>query len=117
VGVETSVYMNVSIMGCGCNKKEKKTGPSVQEYGGKKPLVMPSITKQAWNFTKSLTKYVKSGMHDAGKEVFEQRIAVCNTCPWRKDEKCSKCGCFIDVKAKWGTSTCPDDRWPEYKIK
>ena len=108
--------MNVNIMGCGCNKKKKKVGPSVQDHKTE-PLKMPTITRQAWNFTKSITKYVKSGMHDAGKEVFEKRIAVCNTCPWRKDEKCSKCGCFIDIKAKWGTSTCPDDRWPEYKMK
>jgi|9_EtaG_2_1085328.scaffolds.fasta_scaffold02248_8 hypothetical protein len=101
-------------MGCGCNKKKPQ-----QEGANKHNQVtnnqipkMPSLTKRAFNFAKSATEYVRSGMQNVSETQYETRLKICEVCPFRKDTKCSKCGCYIEVKAKWSTSTCPDNRWP-----
>ena len=112
-------------MGCGCNKK--KTSNVTPEQGNlgavtkvgkvkKKKKKMPSLANQAWNLVKSTTDYVQSGMENVSADDYKVRLKVCGGCPFREKDRCTKCGCFIQVKAKWKTATCPDHRWPE-KIK
>jgi len=100
-------------MGCGCNKNKKSNQtpankPFIPENGGK----MPSLAKRAFSFAKSATEYVRSGMENVSETQYETRLKICEVCPFRKDTQCTKCGCYIELKAKWATSTCPDNRWP-----
>ena len=45
------------------------------------------------------------------KEKYEERIEICKSCPHRKKWVCSKCGCVIPAKAKFGSSSCPIGKW------
>ena len=48
----------------------------------------------------------------ADRDVAEYRISVCGTCPnFTKKRRCTLCGCFMDIKTKIGSMTCPDDKW------
>ena len=106
-------------MGCGCNKK-KNIKPDQNKgtfTGGKIPETkpetkMPSLAKRAFSFAKSATDYVRSGMENVSETQYQTRLKICEVCTFRKDSTCTKCGCFIEVKAKWATSECPDKRWP-----
>ena len=43
--------------------------------------------------------------------TFITRIATCESCPFFSDRQCTKCTCFMDVKAWLSTSRCPVGRW------
>jgi hypothetical protein len=47
------------------------------------------------------------------QELIEQRLAVCNTCPaFRpKTQRCSKCGCFMQLKSTLLQAQCPIGKW------
>lgn len=49
----------------------------------------------------------------AEKQKAFDRLAICNTCPFliRPTWTCSKCGCFMKVKARLDKSTCPENKW------
>ena len=115
-------------MGCGCNKKGKKTEARIEHKtvnttgsppysvgsgaAPKEKHKFPSVGRQIFNFAKAATNYVRSGMDNVSESEYHVRLSICNDCPFRKDSKCSKCGCYIETKARWATSTCPDERWP-----
>ena len=86
----------------------------------KKEVEKPGFVKKAFNFAKATSEYVRNGMQNVNAEMYKARLDICKTCPIFDEKKgtCTKCGCYIEVKAKWATSTCPDDppRWPAVKI-
>lgn len=54
------------------------------------------------------------------KYIAEQRIATCNTCPYKQEQKhlniytCGLCGCPLNKKIFSplpGEQACPDKRW------
>jgi uncharacterized paraquat-inducible protein A len=47
------------------------------------------------------------------KEVIEQRLEICKVCPaFRpKSQTCSKCGCFMQLKATLTLAKCPIGKW------
>ena len=58
----------------------------------------------------------------ADLETIEMRIEACSTCPFNVDEKCDKCGCYIDLKVEtkvnWNIKKgkkelthCPEGKW------
>lgn len=73
----------------------------------------PGLVTKAFNFMKASAEYVKSGMENLNKEDYQVRLKICQDCPFRKDSTCTKCGCFINVKAQWKSADCPDNRWPK----
>jgi len=73
----------------------------------------PSVTQMAKNFAKAAGNYIKSGGENVTEEEHKKRLSVCSTCEFKKGPRCihSKCGCFIEVKAKWASEHCPIDKW------
>ena len=63
---------------------------------------------------------------NADAETIEFRKAQCNLCPYRLDNKCSICKCFIDIKVTTkvnrridGTKEithCPQGRWRDQHL-
>ena len=115
-------------MGCGCNKKkeinttknkttlvENFNPPVATTVPTSKPVKKPSLLKKAFNFSNALATHVADGLSKANDNEFAKRIELCMVCPHRNDATCGKCGCFIQTKAAWKTSECPDGRWPELK--
>lgn len=47
------------------------------------------------------------------KELIDQRLAICNECPWlnKRLMKCKKCGCFMHLKSTLKQATCPIGKW------
>ncbi len=47
------------------------------------------------------------------QELIEQRLAICKVCPaFRpKTQRCSKCGCFMQLKSTLKQAKCPIGKW------
>lgn len=41
------------------------------------------------------------------------RIALCEQCAFFivADRRCQKCGCWMEIKTRFRTATCPEGRW------
>ena len=72
---------------------------------------MPSFFQQVKSFIKALYIHVKTGMNKVSGKVYMKRLDTCQTCPYKKGDRCGKCGCLLLPKAKWKTSTCPVNKW------
>ena len=55
------------------------------------------------------------GAPNVSPEDYADRLDACKACPHLKEKfmRCGLCGCMIQHKAKWKTTTCPDkpERW------
>ena len=61
---------------------------------------------------------------EAPEEIRDSRLAICYTCEFRKQDKCTVCGCFIELKANMDMNRnpkkgfrvekthCPKGKWP-----
>jgi hypothetical protein len=80
----------------------------------------PSIFKMIANFAKSSAEYVAAGMPSVTPEQYEKRIKACHECPnlVEKSKQCGLCGCYVETKASWRTSNCPDSpsRWDKIVV-
>ena len=47
------------------------------------------------------------------KELIEERLVICNTCPFfnKRLMKCTKCGCFMKLKTTLRKASCPIGKW------
>ena len=70
---------------------------------------LPSFATMAKNFANDLTKYIKEGAPNVSPSSYEARLDACKSCPslLEKTMRCGLCGCLIEHKAKWKTTTCP----------
>jgi hypothetical protein len=72
---------------------------------------LPSIWQQAKNFSRAVAEHVADGLKTVDADRYRIRLETCATCPARRDDRCSECGCFIAEKAKWRSSFCPLGQW------
>lgn len=74
---------------------------------------LPSILQQAKNFAGAAAQHVLGGMKNASNEEKNRRLDICKKCPHliREEMRCGKCGCFLETKASWQTSSCPIGQW------
>ena len=63
----------------------------------------------------STIKYIEDGAIDVSEDIFNNRISICSSCHLYdvNRKKCTKCGCFLDIKARWATESCPLGKWEE----
>lgn len=49
----------------------------------------------------------------SNKDLIEQRLAICNECPFLNKNlvKCKKCGCFMKLKTTLHEAKCPMGKW------
>jgi hypothetical protein len=80
-----------------------------------RPMTMLPV--QGVTFVTAWERYMASGMRTITESVYQQRLAVCRTCEFFRDNQCLKCGCRLagDViaKARWASESCPEGRWPQ----
>lgn len=97
---------------CGTNNYVS-TSRSNNESPAKKEL--PSLSKQAKNFVGSMIDYAKDGFKNSSEEEVIRRISICESCELfrHNDRRCSheSCGCFMDVKVKLKSASCPLGLW------
>lgn len=59
-------------------------------------------------------KFIKvSGLNPnhLSEEDRQARLNICNSCPFKKDDICTKCGCMIFMKTSFENQLCPEDKW------
>ena len=93
---------------------ESKTNfnpPSV--VSDQKEEKLPSTMQMAKNFIGSAAKHVKNGLKNVDTDKQKERLAICAECPHivENGSRCGKCGCFLQVKTKWESSSCPIGKW------
>ena len=78
----------------------------------------PSLMDMMKNFTKEVVEYAKKGAPHVTEAQYTERLKTCGSCPFLKREvmRCGKCGCVVEHKAKWATTTCPEKRWDPIKV-
>jgi hypothetical protein len=49
----------------------------------------------------------------AAKTTFEERIKICGSCDrlFRPTWTCKECGCFMGLKARVASQSCPINKW------
>lgn len=45
------------------------------------------------------------------QELGRSRALICDTCEFRRDNRCGKCGCFIPAKVVDPKIHCPVSKW------
>lgn len=71
----------------------------------------PNLIQTGWNFAKAITKHAVDGFKSVSTQEYENRLRICDTCPFRNAVRCTKCNCNITYKAQWRSERCPADKW------
>lgn len=74
---------------------------------------LPSAGEMLKGFAKSAFSVLASGVAKVDEEVYESRIILCARCEHLYPEqfRCTKCGCFMKVKASFEAMKCPIGKW------
>lgn len=79
---------------------------------------LPPLTTQGLEALKAIADEAASkllGEKSISYEQYQARLDICKGCPEITAEKrCTLCGCFMEVKARFRTRNCPANppRWP-----
>ncbi|MGW8177781.1 MAG: DUF6171 family protein [bacterium] len=71
----------------------------------------PGIIQQAFTAGSAFTSFIAHGFKTTNPEQYKARLEVCESCKVRSDHKCTKCGCFITLKAAAPQFKCPLNLW------
>lgn len=101
-------------------RPQPSPGPVEPEEAASEPPgpsgAMPPIREQMKTFAKAALGHALDGFRSVDDGEFARRIAICEGCEkFTKDRKCSVCGCFCDIKARWASERCPLEppKWGE----
>ena len=52
-------------------------------------------------------------------KILKTRRDICKSCKYYKKmfSICGKCGCYMPLKTKYGSSFCPIGKWIEYDVE
>ena len=93
--------------------EEKKLPPASQ--------IVRNLAVDHW---RSLKAFIKGKQVIVPQEIAERRWGICIQCEFlkydemnpdtnKKDGRCTKCGCFMNVKVHYATAECPVGNWPQ----
>lgn len=71
----------------------------------------PGIIEIGTNFIKSTAKHIMNGGKSVSKEVYEERLNICNGCEHREGNKCRRCTCNLSMKCARPLEECPIKKW------
>ena len=79
---------------------------------------LPDIKEQGKNLAKFTFEVVKDTVSLSkplfvNKDIHKERLDKCDKCKYyeKKQKRCKLCGCFMEYKAKFSSSSCPDNKW------
>tara|TARA_R110002012_G_scaffold7040_1_gene33316 strand:+ start:3666 stop:4169 length:504 start_codon:yes stop_codon:yes gene_type:complete len=78
----------------------------------------PSFLQMAKTFTTELATYIKNGAPNVSAEEYKARLDICKSCEHliEKTMRCGACGCLLEHKAKWKTTSCPKEKWAALEL-
>lgn len=71
---------------------------------------MPPVTVQAVNFTKSIINHTINNFKK-DEDLQKTRLEICKSCDFLQNERCTQCGCSVELKTAWEISKCPISKW------
>jgi hypothetical protein len=71
----------------------------------------PPIMDMAKNLLRDTTAWAKSGFESSSQEEVDRRLSICGDCEHFKEGRCMVCGCYMALKAKLATGSCPKGKW------
>jgi formamidopyrimidine-DNA glycosylase len=89
----------------------------IRKLGSSNNIKSPTIVEMARSLSKTTLDTVKLGMSGQRMSVStdeaNRRRSICDICPAynKPQQRCTKCGCFIAVKAYLRASSCPLGKW------
>lgn len=72
----------------------------------------PMWLDKAWNLAGALSAFVADGLRTVDESQYEARLQICNACPQRRHDTCTRCGCRLSLKARGRAFVCPLGKWP-----
>jgi glycosyltransferase involved in cell wall biosynthesis len=88
-----------------------QAGPTEGPRDGKE-LAFPPLPTQAWSLVRAVATFVGDGLRTVDAAQYQQRLMVCDTCERRHGRRCAECGCWVALKARGRSFSCPLGRWP-----
>jgi hypothetical protein len=73
----------------------------------------PPLSTQAWSLARSVAAFVADGFRTVDAGQYRERLGVCGACDRLSGHRCTECGCWVALKARGRTFTCPLGRWPQ----
>jgi hypothetical protein len=80
--------------------------PDPKEVGEPPPL--PDLMR---NFYHGMKDWAQDGFKTEDEEETNRRLNICQGCEKFKEGRCMLCGCFMKLKAKLSTGSCPARKW------
>ena len=81
----------------------------------------PNIKEQGKRLAKFTVSVVKSAVINTGtdssvfisKDKQKERWDICKVCEYysKNQQRCKKCGCYLEYKIKFDISECPIHKW------
>jgi hypothetical protein len=72
---------------------------------------LEELMRAGASLTNSVTEWAESGFQICKAEELDNRLSICNSCEFMFENRCLKCGCFLQAKARLATSRCPEGKW------
>lgn len=89
----------------------------IQKLASSNKPNMPSPVQMAKNLVSTAVNVVKSvadgNSINVDSDEANKRKGICNSCEFfnKAQERCSKCGCYMAVKAYIRAANCPVGKW------
>lgn len=74
---------------------------------------LPSKFQMAANLVQATIEHAKTGFANVDNTTQEGRLEICKGCEFylAAQDRCSKCGCYVQSKSAWKSSHCPIGKW------
>jgi hypothetical protein len=80
--------------------------PDPKQVGEPPPL--PDMMR---NLYRDMKGWAQDGFKTEDSAETDRRLEICFSCENFKDGRCMLCGCFMKLKAKLSTGSCPVGKW------
>jgi len=83
--------------------------------------------KKLWKNKQKIAEGIKNKLfkQEHIEEIYEERMAICNTCPSKDDSGehcyvpgtapcCKECGCSLELLLRSLSSSCEENKWGAY---
>jgi len=75
------------------------------------PSKSEMVKNVAFSFVNVVGEAFRTGKLVATKEEIKNRMNICETCPYKVENRCSECGCFLTYKVGLNAEKCPKGKW------
>lgn len=80
-------------------------------------MIFPNPFRFAWAMIVSAYGRLWGYQILADEDVAEDRLDICEECPFRRGEQCGICSCWLEAKVRLNLEQCPKKKWTRLWIK